>query len=301
MHNRQINFNQLYYFHVIAQQGSLIEAANFLHVSVSTLSEQLRTFEEKCNRRLFDREGRKLTINETGRRIFQHTTLIFDISEKMLADLKDLDDAQLKYLDIGLTPSISKLHSVQLLEPLFHHQDFRVRIRESGFGELIKALMAMEISLILCNEPLPEKFGRGLVSQKIELVPYVFVGGPKFKHLQKDFPKSLEQAPFFNYTLDSSLRWKIDDFFRKHKLMLPHFGEADDVSIQRAAARHNMCVALLPRDVAAELVQDGSLFILGTGEEISSSVHVIYHGMVSDQLVRKALTSIFGTDKIDME
>jgi LysR family transcriptional activator of nhaA len=139
-----------------------------------------------------------------------------------------------------------------------------------------------------------------LVSQKIELVPYVFVGGPKFKHLQQNFPKSLEQAPFFNYTLDSSLRWKVDEYFRTHKLNLQHFGEADDVSIQRAAARHNMCVALLPRDVASELLEDGSLYILGTGHEISSSIHVVYHGMVNDQLLRKVLASIFGSDKVDL-
>lgn len=297
MNNNQLNFNQLYYFHVIAQCGSLNEAASALHVSASTLSEHLRGFEDRLKMPLFDREGRKLSINEVGRRVFRHTSAMFEISEKMLAEIKDVDVADVKYLDVGITPTISKLHTVQLLEPLFNESSFKVRIRESTFGELMKALISMDVSLILSNDSIPEKSGRSLVSQTIESVPYVFVGGTKFKSLQKDFPNSLENAPFFNYTLDSSLRWKVDQFFRTHKLTLRRFGEADDVSIQRAAARHNMCVALLPKDVVTDLVKEKKLFLLGTGDEITSSIHAIYHGMVNDHVVRTALDKIFGRRK----
>ena len=72
-----LNFNHLYYFHIIAKEGSLAKATSVLNVSQPTLSQQLRKFEDNIGRELFGRKGRSLELNQEGKYIFQHTTKIF--------------------------------------------------------------------------------------------------------------------------------------------------------------------------------------------------------------------------------
>ena len=63
----QLNFNHLHYFHVVAREGSLRAAADRLHVTQPTISEQVRTLESVLGTELFDRRGGRLQLNESGR------------------------------------------------------------------------------------------------------------------------------------------------------------------------------------------------------------------------------------------
>ncbi len=291
MKNQQMNFNQLYYFHMIAQLDSLNDAAKFLNISTSTLSEHLRSLEDKLGMQLFDRVGRKLEINDMGRRAHLRTSQMFEVSETMLRELAG-DSDKLPYLDIGITPSLSKLHTVQILEPLFQNQKFKVRIKEATFPTLVNSLLQRELSLVICSDQLPPRLGKNLVSKTLVTAPYVFVVGSEGGELKKDFPKCLEQKPFFNYTLESEIRWQIDRFFKDNNLEITEFGEVDDVSIQRAATRSNMCISLIPQDLVRDHVKNGLLHILGDSLEIEANIHGIYHGSSHDKVVKDALALI---------
>ncbi|HEX2581288.1 MAG TPA: transcriptional regulator GcvA [Dongiaceae bacterium] len=56
----------LYYFAIVAQRGSLVQAAEELHVTHGAISHQIRELEEWLGTPLFRRTGRKLVLTEKG-------------------------------------------------------------------------------------------------------------------------------------------------------------------------------------------------------------------------------------------
>lgn len=54
-------------FEAVARLGSVVKAAGELHLTHSAISHQLRALENMLGLRLFDRHGKRLTVNENGR------------------------------------------------------------------------------------------------------------------------------------------------------------------------------------------------------------------------------------------
>lgn len=62
-----MEIQQLEYFKVIAECGSLTKAAQKLHTSQPSLSRSLRSLEDELGTPLFDRVGRNIVLNSAGR------------------------------------------------------------------------------------------------------------------------------------------------------------------------------------------------------------------------------------------
>ena len=77
------NYHHLYYFYVIAQEGSITKASKQLRLAQPTLSTQLKQFEVFLDVKLFDREKRKLTLSEEGQRFLSYAKMIFDIGQEL--------------------------------------------------------------------------------------------------------------------------------------------------------------------------------------------------------------------------
>ncbi|WP_194436406.1 LysR substrate-binding domain-containing protein [Vibrio fluminensis] len=60
----------LYSFVVVAQTGSMTEAAKQLHVSHSAISQAIKSLETQLGRPLFKRQGRQVILNATGQKYY---------------------------------------------------------------------------------------------------------------------------------------------------------------------------------------------------------------------------------------
>lgn len=65
---------QISYFLKVAETEHMTNAAKELHVSQPALSRSLRTLEEELGVKLFDRLGRRLVLNDNGRRFYASAT-----------------------------------------------------------------------------------------------------------------------------------------------------------------------------------------------------------------------------------
>lgn len=63
---------RLRYFAALAETENLTQTASDLHISPSSLSLTIAKLEKELGTELFDRTGRKLTLNETGREFLYH-------------------------------------------------------------------------------------------------------------------------------------------------------------------------------------------------------------------------------------
>lgn len=84
-----LNFKHLRYFWAVAKAGSIARAAKSLHLTPHAISGQLSAFEAGLGARLFEREGRRLVLSATGRRILAQTEEIFALGDEILEIVAD--------------------------------------------------------------------------------------------------------------------------------------------------------------------------------------------------------------------
>ena len=88
---RVLNYKHLHYFQCVARAGSVVRAAERLHLTPQTLSGQLSQFEARLGITLFNRVGRRLELTKTGRLALSYAEEIFQAgSERNSAALTNL-------------------------------------------------------------------------------------------------------------------------------------------------------------------------------------------------------------------
>jgi LysR family transcriptional activator of nhaA len=86
-----LNYHHLYYFFTVVNEGNLAKASQKLLIGQSTLSTQLRIFEETLGVQLFDRQKNKLELTESGRKAHSFAAQIFKTGEDMVSALETME------------------------------------------------------------------------------------------------------------------------------------------------------------------------------------------------------------------
>lgn len=111
-----MDLKQLQYFVQVAELGGFTRAASVLRVAQPALSRQVRALEVELRQRLFDRNGRGVTLTAAGTRLLAHGRGILQQVERARQDLEDQRGAASGLLSIGLPPSVSRTLTAPLVE-----------------------------------------------------------------------------------------------------------------------------------------------------------------------------------------
>lgn len=99
-----LNYHHLLYFHTVAKLGSIARAAQELHLTQPTISEQIRLLEKSLKHPLFDRVGRNLVLTATGRSVFEQAEKIFQLGDDLTRSLESRP--AIKILRVGIDPAL---------------------------------------------------------------------------------------------------------------------------------------------------------------------------------------------------
>src|SRR5438105_4042655 len=102
------NFHHLFYFKVIATEGSIAKASRKLRLGQPALSMQLKQFEDYLGHQLFERKNRSLVLTEMGRLVLGYSNDIFKIGEELMDAVSDRPSEKKMRLQIGALDSVSK-------------------------------------------------------------------------------------------------------------------------------------------------------------------------------------------------
>lgn len=94
-----INLIHLRAFHTVAAHGSFVRAADALHVSQPTLSEQVKALEHRYGSQLFERRGRQIMLTPLGEDLYALSLRLFDIeaqAEHLLASSDEVRVGRLR-------------------------------------------------------------------------------------------------------------------------------------------------------------------------------------------------------------
>ena len=88
-----MKIQNLRYFAVVAKLENVTKAAELMHTSQSAVSKNILVLEEEFGVKLFDRFGKKLVLNDAGRRLLESCEKILEETDSVTKDLK--------YLSVG--------------------------------------------------------------------------------------------------------------------------------------------------------------------------------------------------------
>lgn len=273
--NNWINYHHLLYFMTIANEGGIAGAAKKLRLGQSTLSTQLGQFEDQLGMDLFERRQRRLHLTEAGRIALQYAREIFKLGDEMGDALHDRRQINRISVQIGALDSIPKNIIVALIAEAQQEQECSISVIEGHADELLRALKAHEIDLLLSSHQPAASERSGVISTMAGRMPVVILGTAKFAPLRQGFPKSLAGQPFVMPGNQSRLRYDVDHFLKLHGIYVDIALEAQDTSLLTMLAAEGAGLIPAGAQAATDLQEKHGLLILGTLQDVFDELWLV--------------------------
>jgi LysR family transcriptional activator of nhaA len=268
------NYNHLYYFYVTARLGGVSIAAKHLAISQPSLSTQVKTFEAAIDRKLFQKNGRKMQLTSEGEQVYAYCQQIFETADQLSEYLKSAETKEMRRIQIGVSDQIERPVIADVLGDI--HQQGKENINcilnvSSGDElELVQKLRAQKIDLLLTNSSLQGDDLNEIVSVKMA-VALVISKNVLRKNGFRKTPTLLEL--FRNNVIGlllpaphQRLRQEVDVFLRQKNLKKPILMESDIVSVIGRAVVDSGGCAFLPIPYILNEIKLGILKVIGPEE-----------------------------------
>lgn len=288
---KELNFNHLYYFTIIAEQGSIVRASKVLHLTQPAISHQLRQLEDDLGEKLFDRKGKRLVLNNSGRLVLEYATKIFRQAEEMKAALKSKDTQQIKTINIAVLPWVPSEFVLNKIQNYLHRPYLHFNIVKYEIDEILKKIKSGDIDLALGDSPYSgrSKYLRGKLIEKDEIV---CVANYKLK-IDSYFPKSLENKNVVVYSHRSRFSDDITNFLDDLDFPIKYLGRFSDMQMVIQAITNQNCISFLPLSIATQLESEKKLKILGKLPKIRYELWALTKSnLKKESIIREILDSV---------
>jgi LysR family transcriptional activator of nhaA len=287
MQNIWLNYHHLYYFKVIATEGSIARASKVLRLGQPTLSAQLKLLEEVIGHELFERKNRSLILTDAGRVALEYANGIFRLGQELLEAINERPVQGRIPFHVGVVDTIPKDVSLHLINQARASLDCLVSVHEGRSADLLRDLRDHKLDLILLNATPPVTEVGQLKSRKVARMPVVFCGGPKFQSLKRNFPDSLAGQPVILPTSDCQLRHSVEHWLALKDIKVDVIAEAQDTSLQKLMATRDLGLIAAATPAVEELIQDRDLAVIGP----LSGVYEEYWLVCAERRIQHPVTS----------
>jgi LysR family transcriptional regulator, transcriptional activator of nhaA len=254
-----LNYNHLRYFWVIAHEGSLVRAAERLHLSQSALSVQLQKLEQQIGHPLFERIGKRLSLTEAGRIALDYADTVFQAGEELMSTLQGRPSASRQVLRVGALTTLSRNFQLEFLRPLVGRADVELIVRSGTMRDLLAQLEAHAVDVVLANSAARRDAHLPLRNHLLDQQPVSLVGRPRPGGRAFEFPEDLRTAPVLLPSLDSDIRVAFDRVLDLAGIRPVILAEVDDMAMLRLLAREREGVTLVPPIVVRDELASGVL------------------------------------------
>lgn len=243
----------LRYLLAVADHGNFTRAAQALHVSQPTLSQQIKQLEESLGAELLDRTARSVQPTDAGAAYIEYARRVLrelEAGERAIHDVKDLSRGTLR---LAMTPTFM----AYLVGPLVKDYtakfpNIHLKIFELSMGDIEAGLAddSLDIAIAFTQVRNPD----------IECVPVfveklgVMVGRnhPLYESRRPLAPSELAALEWALLTPDFITRTCIDEYFQGQKITPQVLMEANSVSTILEIIRHTNVATILPEETATQ-------------------------------------------------
>jgi LysR family cyn operon transcriptional activator len=241
------------YLLAVADHGNFTRAAEALHVSQPTLSQQIRQFEESLGVPLLDRSGRSVRPTDAGEAYIRYARRALRELEAGQRATHDVQDLLRGSLRLAMTPTFTMYLAGPLIER-FHtlHPGIDLRIHEMTQDAIESALAddAIDLAIAFSNVRSAEVECQPLFVEKLGVV--IGNSHPFASRQEPLTPKELQAQSLALLTTDFATRAHVSEYFRKQRIAPRISIEANTISaIVEIVSRGNV-VTILPEAITLE-------------------------------------------------
>jgi LysR family cyn operon transcriptional activator len=255
MQQRDIFPRSLQYLLAIAEYGSYTRAAEALHVSQPTLSQQIKQLEESLQSPLLDRSGRTVQLTNAGEIYLQHARRAWgelDGGARAILDVQNLSRGSLR---LGWTPitdylTYSLLENFNYLYPGINlntfdmpQDDIEVSVAES------KIDIGIVFSKPISSTARPSELETSVLFEE-KLCVAVGKKHPRAKQQERMSAQNLGQESLALLNTNFALRRHVDDYCAEYDIE-PRFAiESNSLSTIIYLINHRPLATILPLSIS---------------------------------------------------
>lgn len=253
-----INFLNLEYFLVAAEELNFTKAAKRLFISQQSLSNHISNIEKEFDVVLFNRTT-PLTLTYAGQALKIKANEILELKDETYHELADIKDFSVGQLAIGLSHTRGRVILPEIL-PVYRDQfpGIDLRLVEGNSSELANSLLHGEIDLVIDMLPF-----------KVENIETVTLCGEEIllavpdAVLERAFPgrlnevkkqlsdhvdlKLLESCPFLMIKTGNRVRTIADEMFEEAQVTPNIILETENIETVLALAARGMGITFYPK------------------------------------------------------
>lgn len=273
----QINYQHLRYFFTVAREGSVVKAADSLNLSPQTVSGQLSVFEDYLGVKLFDRKGKRLLLNNTGKMVYGYAEDIFALGNELQSSLSGQNIGQQFVFAVGVVDVIPKIFAFDLLKTCFELDDpLRLVCREGDLDSLLAELALSKIDLILSDRPLAPGGALKAYNHLLgESGLTFYTDKTSAKSYRKHFPQSLDQKPFLICSDNSSQQINLLSWFDELGINPIIAAEFDDSALMKFFGQSGYGVFCTPTTIEEHVTKHYKVAIIGRTEDVRERFYAI--------------------------
>ena len=142
-----LDIRSLRYFVETVRLSSFTQAAESLHLTQSTISKMVRQLEDEVGAQLLVRDGRKLTLTDTGRIVYQHGQEMLANMRQLTLEVRDTQALQRGSLTVGIPPMINVLFTPVLKAFRARHPHISLTLQEDTGQQIERKVAAGELEI----------------------------------------------------------------------------------------------------------------------------------------------------------
>jgi len=272
-----LNYHHLLYFWTVAKEGSIARACDKLLLAQPTISGQIRLLEKALGEKLFTKAGRRLVLTETGQIVYRYADEMFTLGREMVDTIHGRPTGRPLELVVGIADVLPKLVSFRLLHPALRGPlSIRLVCREDKPDRLIAELAVHQLDLVLSDAPMNPGLQVRAYNHLLGECGVTIMGTTTMaRKFRRNFPRSLEAAPWLLPTSNTTLRRSLDQWFDLHDIRPNVQSEFEDSALLKVFGQEGLGVFAVPSIVETEVSRQYSVRPIGRLEEVKERFYAI--------------------------
>ncbi len=272
-----LNYHHLLYFWTVAREGTISAAGARLGLAQPTISSQLRVLERQLGQDLFVRQGRRLKLSEFGAVVYRYADEIFTLGEELQQAIRGHGPGRAHPLHVGVADVVPKLIVYHLLVPAFQLEDtVRLVCSEGKVADLLAELALHKLDVVIADTPSQADSSFRVYNHLLGESGVTVFAVPKLAtRLRRNFPASLDGAPFLLPTRNTALRRDLQRWLDDHDLHPRTVAEFEDSALLKACGQAGLGAFAGPSAIADAITRQYNVRAVGELPGIGEQFYAI--------------------------
>ena len=281
---KQLNYHHLYYFFVVAREGSIRKAASVINISSQTISGQIISLEQYIGHELFVREGKTLALNERGKLVYSYAQDIFLLGDELSRIIGSEDIARHLNFCVGIVDVVPKVLGFDLVRQALEFDTPVHLVTRSGSAETLLSELALgKIDLVISDRALPQPSSIKAYSHLLgesDLTFFISSGlirqqKTTLKSLANHFPQCLDGIPMLIPGDKSAIKHQLLSWFDAKDIAPYIIAEFDDTLIMKFFGQEDYGVFCAPTIIEDAVLDQFNVKILARTSQIKEKFYAI--------------------------